>query len=315
MKLNALHLGVVGAGAVGGYFGGLLARAGHQVTLIARQAQAEAINSSGLRIESAQWQCHVGHPRLRAATHPAELRSAQGVLLCVKSGDTESASAQIGPHLGPDCWVMSLQNGVDNAARAQEVLQRPVIPALVYVAAAVTQTGIVQHFGRGDLVVGCPSPRVGEVFSDAALNEIADVFRQADIPVMVSNNVMHALWSKLLVNCAFNAISALAQVDYGTLSSHPTIRPVMHGIVEEVVRVARAGGIELDLHGGLEACEQIIVGMTRQRSSTAQDLARRKRSEIDHLNGFIVREGERLGIPTPINRTLHALVKLVESTF
>lgn len=77
----------------------------------------------------------------------------------------------------------------------------------------------------------------------------------------------------------------------------------------------RAGGIELDLHGGLEACEQIIVGMTRQRSSTAQDLARRKRSEIDHLNGFIVREGERLGIPTPINRTLHALVKLVESTF
>lgn len=310
------RIGVMGAGAVGGYFGGMLARAGHQVRLIARPAQVEAIASQGLRIQSAQWQASIGSPQLSATSDPSALATMDGVLLCVKSSDTESVAALMRPHLAPHCWVMSLQNGVDNAARASLVLGREVIPAVVYVATAMPEPGLVQHFGRGDLVIGKPSPgsEDGPIHTDL-LQTIATLFNTSGVPVTISDNVMHALWSKLMVNCIFNAISALAQMDYGTLSAHAQTRQTMHAVLEEVIRVANAGGTPLTLQQGLEASEKIIQGMPRQFSSTAQDIARQKRSEIDHLNGFVVREGQRLGVPTPVNATLHALVKLVESGF
>ena len=146
--MKPLRIGVVGAGAVGGYFGGILARGGHAVTLIARPAQVEAIRSAGLRIESASWQATLSSPDLTVTTELSTLTQVDGVLLCVKSGDTEAVAAQIRPFLAPDCWVMSLQNGVDNASRASEVLGRAVIAAVVYVATAAPVEELL-HVARG----------------------------------------------------------------------------------------------------------------------------------------------------------------------
>jgi 2-dehydropantoate 2-reductase len=238
-----------------------------------------------------------------------------GVLLCVKSSDTETVSAQIGPFLAPDCWIMSLQNGVDNASRASQVLGRAVIAAVVYVATAAPEPGLVQHFGRGDLIIGNPTAGLFAPLTDSALQDIADRFSDAGVPVKVSDAVTHALWSKLLVNCVFNALSALSQMDYGTLAAHPPTRQTMQAILDEVIKVASAAGTPLTPTEAAEATEKIIQGMPRQRSSTAQDLARRKLTEIDHLNGYIALEGLRLGVPTPVNSTVHGLVKLLESGF
>ena len=133
------------------------------------------------------------------------------------------------------------------------------------------------------------------------------------MPVRISPDVMAELWSKLMVNCAYNAISGLAQAPYGELAALAPIRELQHAVVAEVVALAAAEGVDLQLAPSLEAMERIAPAMPAQLSSTAQDMARRKPSEIDHLNGFVARRGRELGVATPANQALYALVKLVES--
>jgi 2-dehydropantoate 2-reductase len=134
----------------------------------------------------------------------------------------------------------------------------------------------------------------------------------AGVPVTISSNVDRELWGKLVVNCAYNALSAITQLPYGEMIRGPGIREVMRDVVEETLAVAKASGIEMapDM---LASTYKIAEAMPTQYSSTAQDLARGKPTEIDHLNGYVLRRGMELGIPTPANRTLHALVRLIES--
>jgi 2-dehydropantoate 2-reductase len=131
--------------------------------------------------------------------------------------------------------------------------------------------------------------------------------------VRISADVMAELWSKLMVNCAYNAISGLAQASYGELVALAPIRELQRAVVAEVIALAAAEGVELPLAQAIEAMERIAPAMPAQLSSTAQDMARGKPSEIDHLNGFVARRGRELGVATPANQALYALVKLVES--
>jgi 2-dehydropantoate 2-reductase len=147
------------------------------------------------------------------------------------------------------------------------------------------------------------------------LQEIVELLGSAQVPVQISQNVMADLWSKLMINCAFNAISGLAQIQYEKLVALESIRSTQTALVKEVIAVALADGIHLSEPVALEAVAKISVTMGGQKSSTAQDMARSKPSEIDHLNGFIVRRGQALGVATPVNQALFALVKLVESTY
>jgi 2-dehydropantoate 2-reductase len=217
-------------------------------------------------------------------------------------------------HLKADALVLSLQNGVDNAAALAAVLPNTVLAAAVYVATAMPEPGSVQHFGRGDLVIG---PIDAQAVHDPAqarqLQRVVDLMASADVPVTVSADVRAELWSKLLVNCAYNAISALAQQPYGRMAALPEIVQLQRAVVHEVVAVAHAEGVSLSLADSMAATLRIAAAMPAQLSSTAQDLARGKRSEIDHLNGTVVRLGARHGVATPVNQALHALVKLVEA--
>ena len=147
------------------------------------------------------------------------------------------------------------------------------------------------------------------------LQDLVALFGTAGVKVTISDDVMAELWSKLLVNCAYNAISALAQAPYARLAAQPEVREIQHAIVREVVALAQAEGIGLRFEPSLQAMERIATAMPAQFSSTAQDMARRKPSEIDHLNGFIARRGRELGVAVPINQTLTALVKLVEAGY
>ena len=298
-----IKVAVMGAGAVGCYYGGMLARAGHEVVLIARPQHVEAIARDGLRMETTSFDEHV---RLAASSEPGAVQGANLVLFCVKSTDTESAGAQIQAQLAPDVLVLCLQNGVDNADRLRTVLTgTAVAAAVVYVAVEMAGPGHVRHHGRGELVI---EPAISRATSSQA---VAQALIAAGVPTEISANVRGVLWAKLILNCAYNAVSAITRLPYGKTVAGAGIKDVMRDVVAECLAVAQAEGVQVA--GDVDAAiRKIAETMPSQYSSTAQDLARGKRSEIDYLNGLIVRRGEALGVATPANRVLWALVKLLE---
>jgi 2-dehydropantoate 2-reductase len=293
-----MKIAVMGAGAVGCYYGGMLARAGHEVTLIGRAQHVDAVRRDGLFLDTQTFQLHV---RMGASTEASAVAGAKLVLFCVKSADTESTATDVALHLELDALVLSLQNGVDNAERIQAMLPQEVAPAVVYVATEMAGPGHVRHHGRGELVIG-PSPRSDELVS---------MFTAADVPVQVSDNVIGALWAKLILNCAYNALSAITQLPYGRLAQGDDVEAVMRDAVHECTAVAAASGVSVSADMW-HAVQRIAATMPNQFSSTAQDLARGKRSEIEHLNGYVLRREQALGIAAPVNRVLYTLVKLIE---
>ena len=291
------RVAVLGAGAVGCYFGGMLARAGAPVTLIGRARQVEALMRDGLQMQTLRFTERVP---VAASSDIAAARSARVVLLAVKTLDTEDAAKALVPELGPGAVVVSLQNGVDNVERIRRAAGFEAVPAVVYVAAEVTGPGVVKHTGRGDLILG-QHP------------ELSSTFNRAGIPCRVSDNIEGELWAKLVMNCAYNAISAVTQERYGRIATNQFTRPLIRQIVEETLAVATAAGVRMpdtDLVAAAWTLGETMAGAT---SSTAQDLARGRRTEIDSLNGYVARRGIELGVATPANATLHALVKLLES--
>ena len=258
------QIAVVGAGAVGCYFGAMLARAGNKVTLIGRQNHVDAVTRHGLLFRSRGAEERV---RIAAMTDIAGVGGASLVLFCVKSLDTEDAAREMATHLAPDAVILSLQNGVDNVER------------------------------------------IGLHVKNKAM--IAALFTAAGVPVKVSENIDVELWTKLVMNCAYNAICALSGAPYGRMVAMPEVADVMRDIVSEVAAVAKAKGVQLPVDIA-DAAIRLADVMPRTMSSTAQDIAKGKRTETEHLNGTVVRQGEALGIPTPVNLTLNALMKLLE---
>ena len=207
------------------------------------------------------------------------------------------------PFLRADALVLCLQNGVDNANRLRaELPHHSVGAAVVYVATEMAGPGHVIHKGRGDLVID----------DLPATQAVAKALVAAGVPTQLSSNVRGELWAKLILNCAYNAVSAITQLPYGKTVVGAGVQDVMEGVVAECLAVAKADGVQVagDVHA---AVAQLAGSMPSQSSSTAQDLARGKPTEIDHLNGFIVQRGQALGIATPANQVLWAMVKLLES--
>ncbi|WP_353094433.1 2-dehydropantoate 2-reductase [Methylibium sp.] len=301
-----MKIGVMGAGAVGCYYGGMLARAGHEVMLVGRPAHVEALQRRGLRLQTSAFDVELP---VQASTEAAALGDAALALFCVKSTDTETAGLALRTHLAPEALVLSLQNGVDNAERLQALVDVPVWPAVVYVAAEMAGPGHVKHNGRGELVIGPTAARGVPGTLDAA--GLISLLIDAGVPAETSDNVAGALWAKLVLNCAYNALSALTRLPYGPLVAREGMARVMDDLVAECLAVAAASGVQIP--GDVPAAvRRIAQTMPDQFSSTAQDLRRGRPSEIDHLNGYVVRRGEATATPTPVNRCLHALVKVLE---
>lgn len=296
-----MKIAVMGAGAVGCYYGGMLARAGHDVVLIGRPLHVSAILQQGLFLDLASFQ---GYVPVKASTEASAVQGAELVLCCVKSSDTAQVAAAMAPFLAADALVLSLQNGLGNVEQLQEQCSQRIAPAVVYVAAEMAGPGRVKHHGRGELVLA----------PDVLTPEQQRLWQQAGIPIECSAAIASALWSKLAINCVFNALSAITQQPYGVLWRGKHVEAVMRDLVAECMAVAQAEGVRLPDSLWARVL-QIVETMPGQCSSTAQDLARGKKSEITYLNGYVVRQGERHGIATPVNRALCALVLLLESGF
>jgi 2-dehydropantoate 2-reductase len=311
-KVNpaAKRVAVMGAGAVGSYFGGMLARAGVPVTMIARGAYVEAVRRNKLFLDTVTFQERVA---VDVSSDPAAVRDAEVVLFCVKSLDNEATARAIAPHLAADAIVVSLQNGVDNVERIRAAAGIDALPAVVYVAAAMPEPGHVKHSGRGDLVVGeFAGHDAGAGAQPPRAEQIAALFAPANVPCRISTDILGDMWQKFITNCGANAVSAIAQMSYGDIAQYDPSRDLMSRVVEECIAVARAAGVRAPGPGFTEKWLANLSKFGGAFSSTAQDLARGKRTEIESLNGYIVRRGAELGVATPNNFALYALVRLLE---
>jgi len=298
------RIAVVGAGAVGGYFGGLLARAGAPVIMIGRSAFVEAVKKNGLFLDTLQFQETVS---VEASADISAVCGAEVVLFCVKTTGNASTARAIASLLSNDALVVSMQNGVDNVEQIRAASAIDALPSVVYVAASVPEPGRVKHVGRGDLVVGPKNEKT---------ERVAAIFSRANVPCRISENIEGELWTKLIWNCALNAVSALGHAKYGQIAGSVDAWKVVETAVYEVLAVAKAANIHPpgleDPKAALAGALKIATQMAEALSSTAQDMNRGRLTEIDSLNGYVSRRGAELGVPTPVNHALYALVKLAE---
>ena len=301
---------VLGAGAVGCYFGGMLARAHHDVTFIARPERVEALNTSGLEMD-----CKAFHEtvRVKASSDLSTLKDADLVLLSVKSLDTERTLAEVKSVLPSKAVILSLQNGVANIDIASKIITNPVYAAVVYVAAGMIGQSTMKHHGRGELLVG--SLGVASPTDDQNLSEICKLFEGAGVPCSIAPQIKRDMWLKFLVNCSFNAISGIGQISYGEMVKSPAIVKLIEEITKEFLAIAALEDVNITMAEAFAANDSIARTMVTQVSSTAQDLAKGKMTEMDFLNGYIVELGKRHGVPTAYNESVHALVKMMESKF
>lgn len=305
-----MRIGVVGAGAVGGYFGSLLTLAGHEVTVLARGEHLEAIRKKGLRVRSVR----AGQPPRewvawpRATDDAAEAGVQDLILFAVKSYDTEQAAQAMAPWVGPDTTILCLQNGVENEAKLAALYgEDRVLPAVVYIGAERVAPGLIEHRARGEMMLGEPG---GEVSS--RVEQLRELLAGAGIPVQVVPDIWAAKWEKFLFNVALNAASALTGGTAERLVATPASRWVFEASLREALTIARARGVGPDdgvVDRVMHAAETLPAV-----SSMAHDLAQGKPLELESLNGYVVREGRRLGLPTPVNATLYGLMEVRQET-
>lgn len=307
-----MTIGIMGAGAVGMFMAARLARAGVPVVAVARPRHVEAVTRSGLQVTSVEGP-FVAHPTVTADV--TALGACDIVLVCVKTVDTDATAMLLERVLTPGALVVSVQNGVDNAWRLRERLAQAVVPAVVYVSVEMTGPGQLRHNGGGRLIVGAPlADDASRASASATLSALATALQQAQVPCQTSPDVRVDLWTKLTANCAYNAISALSGQRYGRLAGDDGVLDVMGFVTDEIAAVAAADGVPVTRAHLGEAVAAIAKVMPQALSSTAQDLQAGRRTEIDDLNGFVVRRGDIVGVPTPVNRTLQALVKFAEAS-
>ena len=290
---------VLGAGAVGSYYGGRLSEAGHDVTLIGRPSHVEAIRQAGLTIDSSVSGVSESHPSV-AEAFPEDLQP-DLIFISVKSFDTEAAARSIPSNIGSGTVVLSLQNGVTNHRVVERVLDGvAVYPTVVYVAVGMARPGVVRHQGRGEIVL------------PEEVSRLVPMFDQAGVPASTTTNIEGMLWNKLLLNASLNALSMLTDTSFGVLASSPHGRAVVQSAVAEVLAVAESVGVTIGVTDPAQKILQTSESLGDGMSSMWQDYRAGKRTEIDALNGVVVALGRENGIPTPVNATLHAAASLME---
>lgn len=295
-----MRIAVIGAGGTGGYFGGLLARAGEDVTLIARGAQLTAILAEGLTVRSRRAGDFTIPITVTGDT--TEVGPVDLVLFCVKTYDAEVAAAHVSPLIGPDTAVLSLLNGVDSVRQLADVVgEQHMLGGVAMVTASVTAPGVItQSAGEGAITLGeLNNARTSRV------EAIADALNHAGISASIPANIHHAMWQKFAFICAFSGVTALTRLPIGNVLANPETRDLYLGVATEVEAVTRAVGAPVppDM---VANCLRSAEGWPWARGSMAHDLATGHRMELDALNGTVVRLGRAHNVPTPLNFAVYA---------
>lgn len=297
---------IVGTGAVGGYFGGKLAEAGHCVAFIARGANLRALRERGLRVESIAGDFSI--PVVDAFEKPPP-GAFDLVLVCVKAGDTERAIDGLASRLAPDALVLSLQNGVESEPAIERALGLPpIVRAFAHVGAELVAPGTVRHVSGGTIVMGEAGNRRSE-----RLERLETILREAGIDVSIPPDIERAKWQKLAWNAAFNLVAALTLRTVGEILRSESALGVVFAVMKEVEAVAASRGVTFEADYARRVLRHAARNLGHVRPSTLQDREKGKPLEHDALVGVVVRLGERSGVPTPICRTLDALASLASA--
>ena len=290
---------VVGTGGVGGYFGARLARAGEDVTFLARGEHLRAIRSGGLRVRSREGEWVVPSP---ATDDPETVGPVDLILFCVKSFDTEKVAPAILPTVGSETILLSLQNGVDNEEKIEAVVgPGRVMGGVAYIFSTIEASGVITHTHGGKIAFG----ELDGSESDRG-RRLRRVFDGAAIPSEHSPQIRRLLWEKYLFITTMGGLTALTRCQVGVVRSNPETRRLFLTLLDELARVARAAGAPLPpgaVDAAVRAADALPPGMY---SSLYHDLIHGKRLEIDALQGHAVRLGEALGVPTPALSAVYA---------
>ena len=295
-----MHIVVMGAGGVGGFFGAKLLKAGESVTLVARGEHLQAMRRDGLTVRSAIEGEYVVRPT--AVENVTGVATADVVLFCVKSFDTEAAAAQLRPVVGSETAVLSLQNGVDNEDTIDALLGAGhAMGGVAQVFAVIDRPGVIAHHFAGRIIFGELDGR-----RSTRAERLLRAFESAGIPAELTPDVRRALWEKYVLICAVAGTTAVTRETIGVVRGTPPCWRMFHAIAEEVSAVARASGINLPpdtVDRTVKLAEGIAPG---NRASLAQDLLQGRRLELEAIHGHAVRLGERLGVPTPTVLAVYA---------
>jgi 2-dehydropantoate 2-reductase len=297
---------VVGPGAIGSLFAGMLTSGGHEVWLLGRRREVvDTINREGITIEQV-WTGATLRIPVRATVDPCDAAPAVLIVMCVKSPGTLQATRDALPAAGEGTVFLTVQNGLRNVDIMASVVGRErVLAGVTSNGTTLLGPGSIRHSWMGDTTIGELDGQVTE-----RLERVAEAFRQSRIKVAVSRSVDQLLWTKLMANCAMSPLAALLQVRNGQLVERPEARELLRAVVREVVSVAEAKGVALPPYSeAVEKVETNCRNNATNKMSMLQDVERGAPTEIDYINGAVVREGEAVGIPTPINWTLTQLVK------
>ena len=302
-----MHFLIVGPGAMGCLFAARFARAGQEVTLLDyRPERAEAIARDGIHLEGLSGEYRVPV----AATTDPPLRPPDAVLICVKANQTGTAAESLKPWLPGNTPVLSLQNGLGNMEILEKILGRGrVLGGVTAEGATLLQTGHVRHAGQGDTIIG------GRSAPSSAFTGIIDAFLLAGFNARWEDDVQSVIWGKLVINVGINALTAITRLRNGRLPDIQGTRRIMELAVHEALAVARARGVSIPFPDPLERVLSVCRATAENIASMLQDVMHQRNTEVDFINGAIVREGDALGIPTPVNLTLTCLVQAIQETY
>jgi len=302
-----MRIAIMGTGGVGGYFGGLLAHSGQDVTFIARGDHLRAIQQHGLRVESPHGDFTVAPAE--ATDDPTTVGSVNLVLMCVKGWDTAGAAQLIKPLVGPDTAVISLQNGVLNEDILIDALgAEPVLGGTCYISSEIAAPGLIRHKSQMRRVIfgeldGRITPRAERILA---------AFQRSGATVELTTNIRKAQWTKFLFICAASGMSAVTRSPIGPMLECPETRELYIKAMREIEAVGRALGVNLD-DDVVERTLAFSDGLEPElKPSMLVDLERGKRLELDAQNGAVVRLGRRVGVPTPVNEFITRVLTLAD---
>lgn len=300
-----MRVAVMGAGAVGGYFGAKLERDGHEVWFISKGERRKAMRISGLRVESIDGDFQI--VPLRTTRDASSIGPVDLVLFTVKSLDTREAAEAARPVVRAHTTVLAIQNGVENEAVIGEVLgEEHVVPGVAIIGVDMPEPGLIRHTNNGSITLG-------EVSGDETrrVRDICEAFSGAGVETRVSSDIRSVKWRKLVWNAAFNPLTALTGRRVLDLIEDDNTRTLAENAMREAIAVGRGLGHRID-DSIIELATRRDPNWADSKTSMLQDIQRGRPTEIDALCGAVVRGGERLNIPTPINSTLLGLVKAKE---
>lgn len=306
---------IIGPGAMGCLLAGLLSKAklsGRQSPeeiwlLDKNKERASIINQQGIVVEGLTDFA----TKIKVSVDPTEIGLADLAIVCVKSYDTKEAITRARPAIADNTKVITLQNGIGNIEIISEVVgQEKVIGGVTNLGATLLGVGKVKYAGRGETVIGRIDAKI-----PVELRSIRQLFNKADLETRISRDIKALLWSKLIINVGINALTAITHLHNGKLIEFEGTRRVLREAVTEAIRVAKRKRIKLIYDDPLAKVEAVCEATAGNVSSMLQDVLKKKRTEIDFINGVIVRQGQELGIPVPVNSLLVDLVKTIEASY